>query len=83
MAYQVSKEIASLSAVLEGRIDLIVLTGGIAFDEDFTALVRKRVGFLAPVRVYPGEMEMEALALGGLRVLRGQEQPKVYNPKTS
>ncbi|MCC6872079.1 MAG: butyrate kinase [Candidatus Fermentibacter sp.] len=83
MAYQVSKEIASLSAVLEGRIDLIVLTGGIAFDEEFTALVRKRVGFLAPVRVYPGEMEMEALALGGLRVLRGQEQPKVYNPKMS
>lgn len=83
MAYQVSKEIASLSAVLEGRIDLIVLTGGIAFDDDFTELIRKRVGFLAPVRVYPGEMEMEALALGGLRVLRGQEQPKVYNPKTS
>ena len=45
--------------------------------------MRKRVGFLAPVRVYPGEMEMEALALGGLRVLRGQEQPKVYNPKMS
>ena len=83
MAYQVSKEIASLSAVLEGRIDMIILTGGIAYDEDFTTLVRRRVGFLAPVRVYPGEMEMQALALGGLRVLRGLEQPRSYSPAVS
>jgi butyrate kinase len=83
MAYQVSKEIASLSAVLEGRIDMIILTGGIAYDEDFTSLVASRTGFLAPVRIYPGEMEMQALALGGLRVLRGLEQPRSYSPAVS
>ncbi len=83
MAYQVSKEIASLSAVLEGRIDMIVLTGGIAYDADFTDQVTRRIGFLAPVRIYPGEMEMQALALGGLRVLRGGEQPRVYSPDNS
>jgi butyrate kinase len=76
MAYNVAKEIGSLAAVLEGRIDAIVLTGGIAFDQYFVELIRRRVEFLAPLIILPGEDEMTALAQGALRVLSGEEKPK-------
>jgi butyrate kinase len=78
MAYNVAKEIGSLAAVLEGRIDAIVLTGGIAFDEYFVTLVRRRVEFLAPLIILPGEDEMTALTQGALRVLNGEEAPKQW-----
>jgi butyrate kinase len=78
MAYQIAKEIGGLSAVLSGDVDLIVISGGVAYDEKFTGWIRERIGFIAPVMVYPGEMEMEALARGGLRVLSGLEQAKTY-----
>lgn len=80
MAYQVAKEIGGLSAVLEGDVDAIVITGGIAYDKNFINWIRNRVGFIADVLVYPGEREMEALALGALRVLRGQEEAREYDP---
>jgi butyrate kinase len=76
MAYNVAKEIGSLAAVLEGRIDAIVLTGGIAYDQYFIELVRRHVEFLAPLIILPGEDEMTALAQGALRVLMGEEKPK-------
>ncbi len=76
MAYNVAKEIGALAAVLEGRIDAIVLTGGIAFDQYFVKLIRRRVEFLAPLIVLPGEDEMTALTQGALRVLNGEEAPK-------
>jgi butyrate kinase len=76
MAYNVAKEIGALATVLEGRIDAIVLTGGIAFDEYFVKLVRRRVEFLAPLIILPGEDEMIALTQGALRVLNGEEAPK-------
>jgi len=76
MAYNVAKEIGALAAVLEGRIDAIVLTGGIAFDEHFIHLVRRRVEFLAPLIILPGEDEMTALTQGALRVLTGEETAK-------
>jgi butyrate kinase len=78
MAYQVAKEICALSAVVAGKVDAIVLTGGIANSELFVSWIRERVSFLAPVFVFPGEMEMEALALGAYRVLVGEEQAKEY-----
>ncbi|RKD30002.1 butyrate kinase [Thermohalobacter berrensis] len=78
MAYQVSKEIGSLSAVLKGKVDGIILTGGIAYDKMFTGWVKERVEFIAPIMIYPGEDEMIALAEGGLRVLRGEEKAKEY-----
>jgi butyrate kinase len=78
MAYQVAKEIGALGAVLEGQVDAIILTGGIAYDAAFVAWVERRVRHIAPVRVYPGEEEMGALAEGALRVLRGEEQPRRY-----
>lgn len=80
MAYQIAKEIGFVAPVLLGKVDAIVLTGGIAYDEKFVSWIRERVSFIAPVMIYPGEREMEALALAGLRVLRGEETAKVYNP---
>ncbi len=76
MAYNVAKEIGSLAAVMEGRIDAIVLTGGIAYDTYFIELIRRRVEFLAPLIILPGEDEMTALAQGALRVLLGEEKAK-------
>ena len=81
MAYQISKEIGALSAVLGGDVDAIVITGGIAYDKNFIGWITGRVKFIADVLVYPGEMEMEALALGALRVLLEQETAKIYNPE--
>jgi butyrate kinase len=79
MAYQVAKEIGSCTAVLCGRVNAIILTGGIAYNSDFVGWVKDRVEFIAPVVVYPGENEMLSLAEGGLRVLRGEEAAKEYN----
>ena len=78
MAYQVAKEIGACSTVLKGEVDMICLTGGLAYDELLTGWIRERVGFIGEVRIYPGEDEMIALAEGGLRVLRGEEQVKEY-----
>lgn len=76
--YQVSKEIAMYGASLFGKVDRIILTGGIAHSELVTKDVIFRVSYMAPVEVIAGEMEMEALALGALRVLNGEEIAKVY-----
>ena len=78
MAYQVAKEIGSAATVLKGELDAIVLTGGLAYDQMFTQWIIEHVEFLGRVLVYPGEDEMAALAEGGLRVLRGEEQALDY-----
>ena len=78
MAYQAAKEIGACAAVLKGEIDAIVLTGGFAHDAAFVELIKERVSFIAPVKVYPGEHEMIALAEAGLRVLRGEEEALEY-----
>ena len=78
VAYTVAKGIAELSVADFGKIDAIILTGGIAKSKMFTEMVSKRVEFLAPVKIIPGEQEMLALARGGLRVLSGQETPQKY-----
>lgn len=79
MAVQVAKEIGQLATDLYGEVDAVVLTGGIAHSDLFTGWVEERVRFLGPVVRFPGEYEMEALALGALRVLSGKETPKVYS----
>jgi butyrate kinase len=71
MCYQVAKEIGAMSAVLEGRVDAILFTGGIAHSERVTGRIRERVGFIAPVYVYPGEDEMQSLSQGALASLTG------------
>ncbi len=78
MAYQVAKEIGSMAAVLKGKVDAITLTGGIAKSKPFVEYIKKHVSFIAPIYLFPGEQEMEALALGALRVLSGEETAKVY-----
>ena len=79
MAYQVSKGIGDLSTVVEGKVDAIVLTGGIAYSKRITALIKKRVEFIAPVEIMPGENEMESLAMGIQRVLKGEEEASEYS----
>ena len=78
MAYQVSKEIGSCASVLKGKVDAVLLTGGIAYSKMFTGMIEERVNFISDVKVYPGEDEMIALAQGGLRVLNKEEEPQVY-----
>jgi butyrate kinase len=79
MAYGVAKGIGQLSTVRAGRVDQIILTGGIAHSERFTGLISDLVSWIAPVTVLPGENEMEALAAGGVRVLRGEEPVHDYD----
>lgn len=78
MAYQISKEIGACATVLCGDIQGIVLSGGLAHDDAFIELIRKSVSFIAKIFVFPGGDEMKALAMGALRVLRGEEKAKVY-----
>jgi butyrate kinase len=76
--YQVSKDIGSRAAALKGKVDAIILTGGIAYGPKVTDAIADYVGWIAPVVVYPGEDELLALAQGGLRVLNGEEEAKEY-----
>lgn len=78
MCYQVCKEVGAMSVVLEGKVDAILVTGGIAYSKAFVDCIKKMTGFIAPVGVYPGEDEMRALALNGLMVLEGEIEPQVY-----
>lgn len=78
MAYQISKEIGAMASVLKGGVDVIVFTGGLAYSEMLINWIKERVCFIAPVRVYPGEDEIKALASGALRILRGEETLKEY-----
>ncbi|HET6489581.1 MAG TPA: butyrate kinase [Syntrophales bacterium] len=80
MAYQIAKDIGAMAAVLGGKVDGIVLTGGIAHSEMLTGWVKQRTEFIAPVFIFPGEDEMEAMAEGSLRILRGEETPREYQP---
>ncbi len=81
MLYQVCKMIGEMSAVLCGKVDGILLTGGLLRFDDVRATIEKRCGFIAPISVYPGEMEQEALALPALEVLRGEKEPLTYQGK--
>lgn len=78
MLYHTAKQIASESAVLCGQIDAILLTGGMAHSDYVISELRRRIGFLAPVYTFPGENEMEALALNALSVLQGKREAKIY-----
>jgi butyrate kinase len=78
MGYQIAKEIGAAATVLKGLVDAIVLTGGLSGSAMLSRWIRSRVSFIAKTLTYPGEMEMEALAEGALRVLRGEERDKEY-----
>lgn len=78
MAYQVAKEIGAASAVLAGKVDAIILTGGLAYGKEFVKEIADQVNWIADVIVEPGENELQALTEGALRVLRGEEDAKDY-----
>jgi len=81
MLYQIAKYIGSMAAALEGKVDAIVLTGGLLRFADVEETIRKYCAWIAPIACYPGEMEQDAMTLGALRVLRGEEAAKIYSGK--
>ena len=76
--YQIAKEIGAMAVALEGKVDQIILTGGIAYGEVTQKALKQQVEWIAPVTVYPGEDELLALTEGALRVLRGEEKAREY-----
>lgn len=78
MAYQIAKEIGAMAVVMKGKVDAIVLTGGLAYSQKFSDLIQEQVEFIAPVKRYPGEFELEALTMGVLAVLNNEEEAKTY-----
>ncbi|ATW27999.1 butyrate kinase [Candidatus Formimonas warabiya] len=81
MAYQVAKGIGELATVVNGQVDRIVMTGSMAYSEMITGWIKEKVAFIAPVEVIPGEHELEALAAGALRVVKGEETAHEYVEK--
>lgn len=77
MLYQICKQVGAMAAALEGRVDAILLTGGMAHSERFCSSLVSSVGWIAPVALFPGEEELLALAEGALRVLDGEEAPRL------
>ncbi len=77
--YQVSKMVGEMAVVLEGKVDGILLTGGLAFNLQLENYIKKKAGFLGAVFSYPGEDELEALAMNALRVANQQVEVKEYN----
>ncbi|WP_066175581.1 butyrate kinase [Bacillus marinisedimentorum] len=78
MVHQIGKEIGAMATVLEGRIDGVILTGGISYSDYLVGRIKEKVGFLGEVYVVPGEAELEALAAGAVRVLLGEESVRIY-----
>jgi butyrate kinase len=78
MIYQISKYIGAMAVVLKGQVDGILLTGRLLRFPEVEARIKESCSWIAPVTSYPGEFEQEALANGALRVLRGEEKPKIY-----
>lgn len=78
MGYQISKEIGACAAVLCGKVDRIILTGGIAYSSSLMGYIKDSVEFIAPVEIVPGEDEMQSLAEGVQRVVNGEEDAKIY-----
>ena len=81
MIYQIIRYICAMSTVLGGKVDGILLTGGLLRFKDIEEGIREKCEWIAPVSSYPGEFEMEALAKGALRVLTGEEEAKHYTGK--
>ena len=76
--FQVAKDMGSMACVLKGKVDQIIVTGGIAYNAPVIEALKERAGFIAPFTVYPGEDELLALTQGALRVLNGEEEAMTY-----
>lgn len=82
MAYQIAKGISEMTTVLDGKVDAIVLTGGMSYSNEFVGIIRSYISKISLVLVMAGEHEMKALAMGTLRVLEGKEKVKLYNQRS-
>lgn len=82
MAYQIAKEIGAMATVVSGKVDAIILTGGLAHNKRLTTWISEMVSFIATVELVPGEDEMLALAQGALRILKVEEKAKIYEEQT-
>ncbi len=78
MIYQCVKQIGAMAAALHGKVDAILMGGGMVHNEELVESIKEACGFIAPVYAYPGEFEMEAMASGAARVLNGEEEAKTY-----
>jgi butyrate kinase len=78
MVYQIAKEIGAMATVLNGDVDALLLTGGMAYSQRLVSAVSEHVGWIAPIVVYPGEDELRALTEGVLRALRHEERLRVF-----
>ena len=78
MCYQIAKEIGACAAVLEGEVDAIALTGSLAYSKRVVDSLTRKVSFIAPVQIDPGENEMDALAAGAMRYFNNEEQLSTY-----
>ncbi len=78
LAYQIAKDAGSFAAVVSGKVDKILVTGGMAYSELLVNLIREKIEFIAPIEIYPGEDEMQALNEGALRVIQNEEEPRHY-----
>ena len=76
--YQIAKDAGAMAAVLHGKVDQIILTGGIAYNPFTAKTLTDYLGWIAPVTTYPGEDELLALCQGALRVMTGEEEAKNY-----
>jgi butyrate kinase len=81
MIYQITKQIGAMAAVLHGQVDGILLGGGMVHNPELVAKITEACSFIAPVTAYPGEFEMEAMAAGAIRALKGEEVVKTYTGK--
>jgi butyrate kinase len=81
MVYQIGKEVGAMAVALKGKVDAILLTGGMAYSDKVVTLLRGALDWIAPIRVYPGEDELQALAEGVFRILNGEEQAKKLEAK--
>jgi len=78
MVYQIAKDIGAMATVLCGQVDAVLITGGMAHSERLIAALREHVSWIAPVAIYAGEDELQALVEGVLRVLRGEEPARSF-----
>jgi len=83
MVYQIAKDVGAMATVLRGNVDVVLITGGMAHSERLMAALRQRIGWIAPLAIYPGEDELQALVEGVLRVLRGEEPARLFGRVTA
>ena len=83
MIYQIAKHIAALTPVFRGKVDAILITGGIAYSEYVISRLTELIDYIAPVHIFPGEDELEALALNALGALTGEQEVQTYTQKKS